>query len=85
MPVDKRTVLLTCELADGEVKCNIDQLFPTILPYGPKDTDFCDVQSLRSLANSEMDDSESRLVLSIDIGSWQSAVAVFYRKRGKAV
>jgi hypothetical protein len=72
----------TCELADGEIRCNINQLFPTILPYSPKDTDFCDMQSL---ANSETDDSESRLVLSIDIGSWQSAVAVSYCKRGKAV
>jgi hypothetical protein len=36
-----------------------------------------------TLASHEISDNEPRLVLSIDIGTSQSAVAVFYCKRGK--
>lgn len=46
-------------------------------------SDFSDMHSAMSSTSSGMSESEPRLILSIDIGTSQSAVAVFYYRRGK--
>ena len=49
----------------------------------PSLTDFPDAGRTMSGASSEVGHSEPRLIISIDIGTSQSAVAVFYCERGK--
>jgi len=49
----------------------------------PSLTDFPGAGRTMSESSSEVGQSEPRLIISIDIGTSQSAVAVFYCERGK--